>query len=110
MPTIVDKNAYKSLIIAATAENYYYSKNDNPCTVIIKEMAKTVVVHSMFLQSWVAVSTAHLHIMLSRSPLLQKRARVKGKDPSILALVFLLYSKKYQIGLPSPSKSGSFSR
>ena len=67
----VSKKAIIYLVIAAATENYDNSENDDPGAVIVKEMAKAVVVHSMFLQSWVAVSTAHLHIMFSLGLLLQ---------------------------------------
>ena len=33
------------LVMAATAENYNYSKNDDPGAVVVKEMAQAVVVH-----------------------------------------------------------------
>ena len=58
MLTRVDKNAqylWIILVIAAATENYDNSKNDDPGAVIVKKMAKAVVIHSMFLRSMFAI-------------------------------------------------------
>jgi hypothetical protein len=34
-----------SLSVTATAENYHDSKNDYPCTVIVEDVTKAVVIH-----------------------------------------------------------------
>ena len=36
-------------MIATATENYYYRENDDPGAVIVKEMAKAIVVHKRFL-------------------------------------------------------------
>ena len=36
--------------VAAAAENDYDSEDDNPGAVIVKEMAKAVVIHSVLLK------------------------------------------------------------
>ena len=38
-------------MITATAEYHNYRKNDNPGAVVVKDMAKTVVIHYVILQS-----------------------------------------------------------
>ena len=42
-------------MVAAATENYDNSKDDDPGAVIVKEMAKAVVIHSMFLRSMFAI-------------------------------------------------------
>ena len=42
-------------MIAAATENYDNSENDDPCAVIVKKMAKAVVIHSMFLRCVFAI-------------------------------------------------------
>ena len=42
------------LVIAAATEDNDYCKNDYPGAVIIKKVAKAVVIHSMFLRSMFA--------------------------------------------------------
>ena len=37
-------------MVAAATENYDNSKDDDPGAVIVKKMAKAVVIHSMFLR------------------------------------------------------------
>ena len=39
----------EALMITTAAENDHYSKNDDPGAVVVKDVAKTVVIH-MFLQ------------------------------------------------------------
>ena len=58
-------------MIAAATENYDNSKNDDPGAVIVKEMAKAVVVHSIFLRSMFAIFTAHLYSMMQDKILTQ---------------------------------------
>ena len=43
------------LVVAATTENYDNSEDDDPSAVIVKKMAKTVVIHSMFLRCMFAI-------------------------------------------------------
>ena len=43
------------LVVAATAENNDDSKDDDPGAVIVEKMAKTVVVHNMFLRRMFAI-------------------------------------------------------
>ena len=62
----VSKKAIIYLVIAAATENYDNSENDDPGAVIVKEMAKAVVVHSIFLRSMFAIFTAHLYSMIGR--------------------------------------------
>ena len=38
----------KKSVIAATAENYDYSKNDDPGAVVVEKMAQAVVIHKMY--------------------------------------------------------------
>ena len=42
-------------MVAAATKNYDNSKDDDPGAVIVKEMAKAVVIHSMFLRSMFAI-------------------------------------------------------
>ena len=51
-------------MIAAATENYDNSENDDPGAVIVKEMAKAVIVHGIFLRSMFAIFTAHLYSMM----------------------------------------------
>ena len=67
----VSKKAIIYLVIAAATENYDNSENDDPGAVIVKEMAKAVVVHSIFLRSMFAIFTAHLYSMIGRCFLTQ---------------------------------------
>ena len=53
-------------MVAAATENYDNSKDDDPGAVIVKKMAKAVVIHSMFLRCMFAIWVAHLHIMRHR--------------------------------------------
>ena len=52
------------LVVAATAENYDNSKDDDPGAVIIEKMAQAVVIHKIC-SSEVCLRffTAHLHLM-----------------------------------------------
>ena len=42
-------------MVAAATENYDNSKDDDPGAVIVEEMAKAVVIHSMFLRCMFAI-------------------------------------------------------
>ena len=42
-------------MVAAATENYDNSKDDDPGAVIVKKMAKAVVIHSMFLRCMFAI-------------------------------------------------------
>ena len=45
------QNLFVKLVVAAATEDNYNCKDDDPGAVIIKDMAKAVVVHYVFLQS-----------------------------------------------------------
>ena len=62
--------------MAAATEYYDNSKNDDPGAVIVKEMAKAVVVHSIFLRSMFAIFTAHLYSMMRGEFLTQTDIRI----------------------------------
>ena len=47
--------AYFSSVIAAATKNNDDSEDDDPSAVIVEKMAKTVVVHSMFLRRMFAM-------------------------------------------------------
>ena len=55
MLTKIVKYLIIQLVIAAATEHDDYSKDDDPGAVIIEKMAKTVVVHSMFLRRMIAM-------------------------------------------------------
>ena len=42
-------------MVAAATENYDNSEDDDPSAVIVKKMAKAVVIHSMFLRCMFAI-------------------------------------------------------
>lgn len=55
-------------VIAATAEDYYNSKNDYPRAVIVEKMAQAVVIHkNMFLQSNFAIIISLIYILCNKT-------------------------------------------
>ena len=50
-------------MVAAATENYDDSKDDDPSAVIVKEMAKAVVIHSMFLRCMFAIFGSLIYIL-----------------------------------------------
>ena len=42
---------FEALMVTAATEDYYNCKDNNPSAVIVKDMAKTVVIHYVILQS-----------------------------------------------------------
>lgn len=55
MLTKIVKYLIIQLVIAAATEHDDYSKDDDPGAVIIEKMAKTVVIHNMFLRRMFAM-------------------------------------------------------
>ena len=69
MLTILIKNGDKTgflSVVAAATENYDDSQDDDPSAVIVKEMAKAVVIHSMFLRSMFATLSRSLIYIICR--------------------------------------------
>ena len=55
MLTKIVKYLIIQLVIAAATEHDDYSKDDDPGAVIIEKMAKTVVIHNIFLRRMFAM-------------------------------------------------------